>query len=1243
MTTHLKRRSDRGVALAVSVAVLALLFIMAVVFMQTTRIERMAAANLVEQARAEMAAEAGLHWAVGQLQQEALADNLDGPLAGANAEAWAFPHGQDLVTANQVSWDSAFTGPLAGPVAASLTPLRKSGVVGGTFVAEGDHFLLKVVDVASQLDVNGRQQSLTGMLSVLGAQIEADTGAANPLPAGEAGQLIQFRDGLPQGMFTSKNDLLDGIRTLNTVADEAEAQRRLALLSDYVSIHGWRDVTLAQPEDDDTTVPRDSFTFEGIGRSPVNLNTAPKPVLVAILAGLGGRSLAVANVGTIATSATVNGVDSIPGLGTDRAQLERVDGVFADTELVSLDDARAIADAIIAVRDTTPFTTFERLRVELVTLATDGTISDYQASVIFSNFLPSEVLNDHNPDRFIRLVGVQKSDLFYRAPSSTVQLPSGTTEACFSSMGFYEIQSIGRVMDQRAQIQAEAEVAAVVKVFDVVRHTSQDHFVGAIDLATGTDFSDLDVELFPEPLNQGVSANLGVGLVSWRASETDVLGALTMEADFIDDLGHRPDSTDAVTSTGKVVASVTGGGGDLAPDGMLSFRTRGRQINFDPAVVEKALGSAEFFVKLMTEPEEGTDEVLFYASRSFAELGLAAGVTDQGVAHKIERFGDKIVSTRFFWTNPGAARHPAIPNPIPFDFDPDDPAQNPVVYTEVVGDIGPGGLGWKAGEWHHVAITWSDLAGAGSPSPTLQELFLDGERQGGFDAAGVPQDAAFRLRAVEVETTVNEFTQTTSSSSESTSTITHTFSTAGYDWDGGEDIFPDLQLLGATDTNGDGFPEFPIDLDWDGNPDFMFDLANPQLPMDFDYDGVVDQVLDPNDPNMVLEVVAYGEGWLVPLEMELQWGNTVEDIESWGGMIYEFSLADPQIPFDFDWDGVPDQWVTPDDEFIDYDWDGDGVVDWQEPNDWRFGPYGIPWDLVWNINGLWQAMSDTSGYGSAWIYGDNGEVVVIGDTVDDLVGVNLDSTLEQQVVTTTTTTNIRNVTQIIKNFEITRVMLRTHDAGEFVELGGYSYTPSEDVSVVRTGQRTGAGVQERFTNATFDDLRVYSDVVDFDGVAQAEKARYAADSAVFPATITGRMTFPRGVRVGTVTATVLYPEIGDDDVDPATIDEITDVLEMRAIYGAGAGDVPSLPFDVTDQPMMGNAQASLAPEDPFFGGPVASGTPNPRTATGELFYAFQWKGLDVADYWKKNGHEAPFALLEVTATAVGSPVFLDRR
>ncbi len=1135
-----------------SLAVLGLLFVLVIAFLQTTALERQAAANLVEQARADGVARAGVHWTVGQLQGQALDRAHDGPLVGAVREEWSIipggtstfpaatggPHGLELIDAGEVAWDTPFTpgGQLATAFTNAGVDQRKSASVGGSFVEEGDFFMVKVLDTAGQLNLNGRQdpQILASMLNVLGQDI-ADLFGTDPI-AGNGGDIVTFRDALPNSSFEQKAQLFDAFMSI-TANDQAASQARFDLVKDFVAVHGWRDLAASKPENvsaSATDVPRDQvYDTEPRGRYPININTAPRPVLVAMIANLTGRKLSVNNSGTVAevsnADPTAQGpagqFPTVAGLVDTAAVLERVDV----GSVITVAEARTLAAALITAREAAAFRSFNEVRQFLTDNVAGGFTQD-EADVVFASLLPSAIVNDLNPDRVIRDLVVQKSNVGYVA--GTTFVPDSTAEACFSSMGFYEIQSIGRVAQADGVIAAEGEVTVVAKIFDVVRHSSQRDFVAGAHLGTSSTPSAnqgaMTTLLFPEPISDpDVQPSPAMGFMTALPIEsTPLIGGATFQHTFNDGLAPTLSSGGQVTgyTADKTEGHVlTAEMGDVAPDGVMNWRagSRVRSLGYPSAGhVDGSEGSLEFFVKLATDAADGTDEVLMFSNVPVTGAP-PAGSTSEGIAWRLERFGGLLVSSRFYYTFPTLGnepgKHPRIPDPIPFDFADEttinDPTINPLVFTEIQTDISD----WKAGEWHHVAVEWFDTTGhsVGPDVPVLQSLYIDGQQVGSFDpTTNAALGGGFGVRAVELEESV-------------TTRLDEFFST---------------ETSNSTDT---------ISIDFDG----------------FDFSGT-NEIID----NGFFSSGPGPDGIF----------GTIDDVK---GTL------------------------------------GDGN----------------------NVN--FKVLAD-------------GTVEIFADTVDDVKGDKFTFEFTQNVITTTSVTTEVTVTITTRTFTNMLFKLRSHDefgpsgAGIF-EIGGYESTPIENVNLFRLGIETGAGLRQRFSNATIDDVVAYDARQDFEVNAdEATHGRY--DLLTFPATFSGRMRVPTDSRVGTVTATVFYAAPGDDGGAPPGL---TTTLQMNAGYGVAAGDVPTMDGGgggLTGQAFSPNIDPSIVDlgvrfrQNGFNGAPIdnaATGSvgQNPIATTGELFYGFEFQGIGPAAYWNQNSHETPFALLDVTATVIGEPVFLDRR
>jgi len=132
------------------------------------------------------------------------------------------------------------------------------------------------------------------------------------------------------------------------------------------------------------------------------------------------------------------------------------------------------------------------------------------ADVIKANFNPNCHLNELNPDANLFLI-VDKTDLFVNS-----------TEFCFMPTGYFEIESLGRVLRPRSpkeqdaymgdnEIAAQAKVTAQVKLFDMYRESTQKQFYGGTLAPQSSQWgtsNDKSIEIGPEPDNGYFPGNL---------------------------------------------------------------------------------------------------------------------------------------------------------------------------------------------------------------------------------------------------------------------------------------------------------------------------------------------------------------------------------------------------------------------------------------------------------------------------------------------------------------------------------------------------------------------------------------------------------------------------------------------------------------------------------------------------------------------------------------------------------------
>ncbi|MBI4576811.1 MAG: hypothetical protein HY722_11155 [Planctomycetes bacterium] len=725
----------RGSVYIFVLGVLSLLAILGAAMVSTTHIEKVAAGAFLDTVRAELVARQGVERVAAELGREEQARSTIGPRppwlyrsAGGTATAAEPGLGQPLDDrARHLSYPTRRT---VGGV-----DLDVSGVAGGTYVQDGDTYLLKVLDAAGQLHLNGPQASLGLMLEVLGRAIVEDfqrrfgEAIANPVPTGLGRRIVDYRNGLPGRRLSSKQQL----RTLMPLAD-------FERLADYVTVQGWADPGTVAPDDPPDEVldrqlqtegtslfveyPR-TFRFRSEARYPVNINSAPMPVLAALFCGLYAYE-----------------IDRRALADSERINLYSQDRLIAQRlRPISYEEAVDLADLVIAHRATTPFPCRAAFVDWLATSVVAGnlevgptgaTLSSIRSGIVVAATGPDLRFSLYTPSHPVFTV-VEKATVRYNvdqalpgtaAPGEFNFLESGTTELCYSSMGYYEVQCLGQVRGPRSEVLSERTLTTVVKLYDVYRHSNQRDFEQAAAAAAG-DPDDIPfpgeagVMTFPEAVSavgpEGASASDGFAQLSteWREEdESDAGAAQTFLAGFRHSLAA--DQGAAVLSNGAgrgdLIAYDTSPfeQGTLAPDGLVTRQYGPGQANRSEAYsfhhgsqgnLPYQEGTVELWVKLAVEPRATTFEALLYGINQVESI-------NEGVAWRLERWGQRLVSTRLRWTYPE-----------PFQA---NESNYPYTWSECVADV----TAWAPDEWHHVVVTWGRrVSGEGSER---HRLYVDG-------------------------------------------------------------------------------------------------------------------------------------------------------------------------------------------------------------------------------------------------------------------------------------------------------------------------------------------------------------------------------------------------------------------------------------------------------------------------------------------------------------------------------------
>ncbi|MBI3857085.1 MAG: hypothetical protein HY293_15470, partial [Planctomycetes bacterium] len=558
----------RGIALILVLGALALLALLATTFATLSGVERKVSQNYADTVRARLAAESGVEAALALLQQRLLRGSL-----------WT-----------ESSWSVAD----GRPIRVDGAEIRDAG-----FIVDTEFHRVRISDAQSRIHVNdgasgGPEHSvsrnLRRILNILGAQPSVDVPELGD-------KILRFR---PSTGYASAFDLITALG-----GDAAALER----VRPFVSVRAWSDPDVCNPVplssetarlyavdfprpsgeggplfrfghqrnfrgeplaapllffDPQNPDPshnkvwgRDSLNpgwIEIVRRSPVNVNSAPREVLMALITDLEGfllverrRDLLPSGRGADSTSPCAS-----PGSAYAWTSLRyRYDGREDAGDECGLlyrtlpftgpggrsrggIPAAAVVDEILACRERKgdyaalpfggPFGSWAQFNRFVDALVEKGLLVDRRADcfwdidasgnripgsplqlaaasqaladVLKANFNPNLHLNELNPDRSL-FTHVDKTDLLVNS-----------TEFCFTPMGSFEIESEGRVVRPLDggdhETLATKKVVALVRLFDAARETSQAQFTRGECSARRSNpetNNNLALELGPEPDN----------------------------------------------------------------------------------------------------------------------------------------------------------------------------------------------------------------------------------------------------------------------------------------------------------------------------------------------------------------------------------------------------------------------------------------------------------------------------------------------------------------------------------------------------------------------------------------------------------------------------------------------------------------------------------------------------------------------------------------------------------------------
>jgi hypothetical protein len=491
---------NRGFVLIVALGVLGVLALLAATFATLSHVEKSVSASYVDRVRARLLAQSGVERTIAALSYKATKQAWDD-----TRDEWYY---REMLNApvGSLTWSAATVAALDGftptraygaaprsleqvvdATLATGTPgglsfpdpadPRFSGSLDGTYELNGDIYAVRVLDCASQLYVNDQNPQMARVLNQLGTILNIHSGFA-------LGTEIAVAAKNRGRAFSNKSEVLDEVFVAKLGPDEG--RRRFDIAKDFLTCHAWVDHTTMhfglKPAPAVAGVPAAPLQVTAIDtgggfaayvfasgqatyaakfggsrhwnepRAPINVNTVTREVLVALLWGL---------------SASFVDYDHPTGHLITRAVS------------ISQAQAEAAADHIINARYTfgTPagawgFNDWMHLKNEVID--TIPGLDRFQKALIHANANPNTDIRKLNPDLLLvdsnpvtdsqDLVRLDKSDILVKS-----------TELCFSSMGFFEIETLGRVSSGNAPV-AQERIETIVKVFDAVRYTTQEQF-----------------------------------------------------------------------------------------------------------------------------------------------------------------------------------------------------------------------------------------------------------------------------------------------------------------------------------------------------------------------------------------------------------------------------------------------------------------------------------------------------------------------------------------------------------------------------------------------------------------------------------------------------------------------------------------------------------------------------------------------------------------------------------------------
>ncbi len=466
-------KAQRGIVLVFIILSLILLVFTAIIFVSLTKVETTSVVNFINKRKSLFLSESGFYYAVTKLLYDMKSSNI-------LSNDWQFM-GEDINKNGQL--DANEDANKNGILDFSNVPLDKDASVsyqlreGGkgkvinpyfsyALIGGEDYgiFKLKIMDESSKININygnlvnqndSATNNLKRILNILGSEVGVQS-------LGE--KIVSKR---PDKGYTQLEELINNVLTYD----------EFNLIKEYITTFSYGTFLVKSGQfSRGSEALKEGIPIYAISelfpkkvekemRYFININTAPYPVLVAVLSDLAGYYLDGTNLDGFSVLALASNRE---GVKNDTYTSVPI-GIVRNSKPITVEQARSIAGEIIQRRIKQPFTNFygeDGWDGFLEELFKKKIIDFYQKEVLRANFNPNVNSFLWNPD------------LPFRFLIDKFLLTTTSFEWTFLPMGTFTIESIGEIFT-KDKVLSKTNTQKFVKLWDVSFLSTQEDFVGS--------------------------------------------------------------------------------------------------------------------------------------------------------------------------------------------------------------------------------------------------------------------------------------------------------------------------------------------------------------------------------------------------------------------------------------------------------------------------------------------------------------------------------------------------------------------------------------------------------------------------------------------------------------------------------------------------------------------------------------------------------------------------------------------